>query len=99
MTEVTHRCMNCLNLVPQTISAIYNGVYYTAICRNCLGETELSSGAASFNRRRDWEDNAVDTIQPYDAAGKPNIEFFRIYRDKARKMFSATEIAELERKI
>lgn len=94
-----HRCLNCLNLVPETISAIYNGVYYTAICRNCLGETDISSGAASFNRRRDWEDNAVDTIQPYDAGGHANIEFFRNYPAKARKMFSASEIAELEHKI
>jgi hypothetical protein len=92
------RCMNCLELVYETITAIYNGEYYTSICRGCLGDNQISSGAASFNRRRDWEDRAADTVQPYTASG-PNVEFLRLYPDKARKMFSPKEITELERKI
>ena len=42
---------------------------------------------------------AQDTVQPWDANGKPNVEFFRLYPESAAKQFSASEIEELKRKI
>lgn len=78
-----------------------NGKYYKNICAFCLGnqEDELSGGSASYERRRGYEDNASDTIQPYDANGKPRIEFARLYPDSALKVYGAEVMEELKRKI
>lgn len=91
-------CDSCGKRKANTITAMVNGVYYPHVCRNCLGGDDTSSNAAGFDRRRQYEDNAQDTIQPYDAAG-PNPEFLRLYPDTAKKVFSPEIIKELKRKI
>ena len=86
-----------------SLSAVADGKYYPDICLACLselrGDVSFSSAAAGFDRRRQWEDYAQDTVQPWDAAGKPNVEFFRLYPESAKKQFSKAEIEELKRKI
>jgi hypothetical protein len=82
-----------------TVTAVIDGVYYKHVCQSCKGNKgDISSGVASFNRRRDWEDNAAETVQPYDASG-PNPEFLRLYPDKAAKMFKPDVLEQLKRKI
>jgi hypothetical protein len=77
-----------------------NGRYYKVICAACLGDSDddVSSNAAGYDRRRGYEDNAQDTIQPYDANG-PNAEFLRLYPTAAKKVFSQSQIDELKRKL
>lgn len=87
----------------ECISAVANGDYYATICRDCLsalsGGSDVSSGTASFDRRRQYEDNAQDTIQPYDASGKPNKEFFRLYPSAAQKTFTGNELEQVKRQL
>ena len=82
------------------VSAIAGGVYYAHICRGCLGgyNEDVSSNSAGYERRRGYEDNAQDTIQPYDANG-PNPEFARLYPRQAAKVFSPETLEKLKRKI
>lgn len=77
------------------------GRYYKAICSNCLGlaEDDISSNAAGYDRRRGYEDNAADTIQPYDADGNPNVEFLRLYPKAGAKVFGKQVTERLKRKI
>lgn len=77
------------------------GKYYKSICDNCLdsSDDDLSGNAASYERRRGYEDNAQDTIQPYDANGKPRVEFLRLYPAAALKVFGPKVVEELKRKI
>jgi hypothetical protein len=85
------------------ISAYINGTYYPSITRSELnalqGDTQFSSGASSFDRRRQYEDMAQDTVQPYDASGNPRAEFFRLYPQQAAKTFSAAEIERVKRQL
>lgn len=85
-----------------TISAYINGKYYPSITRSELNalqtDSQLSSGAQGFDRRRQYEDNAQDTVQPYNAAG-PNLEFLRLYPRQAEKVFTSAEIEQLKKKL
>lgn len=93
------KCDNCGNT--GTVSAVIQNIYHVSICRPCIAEMStvlFSSGAQSFDRRRQYEDNAQDTVQPYNAAG-PNLEFFRLYPDAAKKVFTPAEIEQLKRKL
>lgn len=83
------------------VPAVVGGVYYQQVCQSCLGATTeiVSSGSASYDRRRGYEDNAQDTIQPYDAMGRPRVEFYRLYPKTADGMFTSEEIEEIKRKI
>jgi hypothetical protein len=96
MTDI---CSRCLQVKPDCITAVVHGEYYSRVCRACLGTTDISSSAAGYERRRGYEDNAQDTIQPYDATGAPRSEFFRMYPDAARKVFTPSEIEQVKRKI
>lgn len=82
-------------------TAMLAGRYYKQICASCLGsnDDELSGNAASYERRRNYEDNAQDTIQPYDANGKPRSEFYRLYPQAAGKVFNKDQINDIRRKI
>lgn len=62
-----------------------------------MGDSIPSSGAASFNRRRGYEDYADETVQPYNAAG-PNPEFARLYPEAAAKVFDASTLEKLKSK-
>jgi hypothetical protein len=77
------------------------GRYYKIICLNCLGQSDndFSGGSASYERRRGYEDNAQYTIQPYDANGKPRVEFYRLYPEAALKVFGKEKVEELKRHI
>lgn len=79
-----------------------DGKYYRNICTDCIGSAEaddsISSGGAGYDRRRGYEDNAHDTIQPYDANG-PNPEFARLYPRQAEKVFDGKTLDKLKRKI
>lgn len=83
-------------------SAVINGKYYQSICRSCISElssVSISSGIQGFNRRRDYEDNAQDTIQPYDAGGNPRPEFYRLYPSQAEKIFTKSEIERVKKQL
>lgn len=85
------------------VSAIVNGVYYASITKAELNKlscgNDLSSGAQGFDRRRQYEDYAQDTVQPYDAGGNPRPEFYRLYPESAKKVFTKAEIEDVKRKI
>jgi hypothetical protein len=85
-----------------TISAYINSKYYPAITRSELNalqtDSQFSSGHQGFDRRRQYEDLAQDTVQPYDAKG-PNSEFYRLYPKQAEKVFTKEEIEEVKRKL
>lgn len=95
-------CQLC-NQPKDCISSLTQGKYYASICRPCLsslqGDSTFSSGYQSFTRRRGYEDMAQDTVQPYDAAGKPRSEFYRLYPSQVAKIFSKDEISEVKRKL
>lgn len=84
----------------ETTSAIINGVYYPSITRKEMDElthnSSFSSGAQSNERRRQYEEHAQDTVQPYDAAGKPRAEFYRLYPEQASKVFTKDEITQVK---
>lgn len=85
------------------ISTYINGKYYPNITRAELarlqGDYSFSHGAQSHERRRGYEEFAQDTVQPYDAAGKPRSEFYRLYPKQAAKVFTKDEIAEVKRQL
>lgn len=84
------------------ISAVVNGVYYPDISRAELGQrssADLSSGSQSYDRRRQYEEHAQDTIQPYDAAGNPRAEFYRLYQRTAEKTFTKAEIERVKKQL
>lgn len=91
-------CQSCHLDKPNTVAGLVNGRYYQHICPRCLGNEDISSSAAGYDRRRGYEDNAQDTIQPYDAVG-PNPEFYRLYPEAAAKVFSPEIIEQLKKKI
>jgi hypothetical protein len=95
------QCQSCNKQVSNYRTAVVNGTYYKVICARCLGDThdDISSNAAGFERRRGYEDNAQDTIQPYDANGQPRSEFARLYPDTAKKVFTDDELQQVKRKI
>lgn len=94
-------CQSCHKQYSHTNTALVGGKYYKSICDNCLGDSEndISGNAASYERRRGYEDYAQDTIQPYDANGKPRVEFLRLYPDSALKVYDPEVVAELKRQI
>lgn len=85
------------------ISAYINGKYYPSITRAELNvlqtDSQFSSGAQSNDRRRQYEDLAQDTVQPYDAGGNPRPEFYRLYPTQAAKVFTKAEIEQVKRKL
>lgn len=87
----------------ETVSAVVNGIFYPAITREELNKlssgNDLSSGAQSFDRRRQYEDHAQDTVQPYDAGGNPRAEFYRLYPDSAEKTFTKAEIERVKKQL
>jgi hypothetical protein len=91
-------CDSCGKPKPNIVSAVVAGKYYRNVCQSCLGGTDIGSGAASYARRRDYEDNAQDTIQPYDAVGA-NPEFARLYPDTAKKIYKPEVLEQLKRKM
>lgn len=93
-------CESCGNERTGTASAVVAGRYYKSVCSNCLvsPDDSLNSTSAGYERRRGYEDNAQDTIQPYDAAG-PNPEFYRLYPKQSEKIFSKAQIEELKHKL
>lgn len=99
--RISKICDLCHKSRSHTKTAMVNGKYYKSICDNCLGlaEDEISSNAAGYERRRGYEDFAQDTIQPYDANGKPRVEFYRLYPKAALKVFGPEVVEQLKRKI
>lgn len=99
MTE-TNNCESCHN-EPGVRTAVVGGKYYRHIGLRCLGAATdtFSSNAAGNERRRQYEDYAQDTLQPYDAMGRPNPEFFRLYPKTAEKVFTPEEIEQVKRKL
>lgn len=94
------KCQQCKTR--EGVGAVIDSVYYSSICKTCITEkssSTLSSGVASFDRRRQYEDNAQDTVQPYDASGAPRPEFYRLYPTQAEKVFTKDEIEKVKRMI
>lgn len=85
------------------VSTYINGKYYPNITRAELarlqGDYAYSYGAQSNERRRGYEEFAQDTVQPYDAAGKPRSEFYRLYPQQAAKIFTKDEITEVRKQL
>lgn len=98
---MSQKCESCDSI--EVVSAIVRGKYHPAICKTCLAglyqHASFSSGAQSFDRRRQYEDFAQDTVQPYDAAGNPRAEFYRLYPKQAEKVFTKDEIEKVRRMI
>lgn len=92
------RCESCGKLQHHTVTAVVNHVYYRHICSVCLGGAEISSNAIGYDRRRQYEDHADETVQPYNASG-PNIEFARLYPRQAEKIYPKDVLDELKRKM
>lgn len=94
-------CESCGKERSNTTSAVVGGKYFRVICPSCLNSTVevVSSGAVGYDRRRQYEDYAQDTVQPYDAMGKPRSEFYRLYSKTAEGMFTPEEIEEIKRKL
>lgn len=92
------QCQSCHLEKPNTVAAMVGGKYYQHICPRCLGNEDVTSSSAAHERNRQYEDNAQDTIQPYDAVG-PNPEFYRLYPEAATKVFSPEIIEQLKKKI
>lgn len=84
------------------ISSLIEGKYYKHICSSCVhnqqGDFSVSSGFQGFDRRRQYEDLAQETVQPYTASG-PNPEFYRLYPKSAAKVFTPAEIEQVKRKL
>ena len=82
------------------LSAVVGGTYYANICRPCLSrltsDSAFSSGFQGYDRRRQYEDYAQDTVQPWDASGKPRLEFARLYPKQAELMYDKETLAELK---
>lgn len=99
---MNNSCSSCLRNT-QVVSAIMNGVYYRGICRLCLrgrqSDSSFSSGYQRHDRNRQWEDYAQDTVQPYDASGNPNPEFYRLYPDRASLTLTEDEIKVVKKQI
>lgn len=95
--------MICKHENREKISTIIEGKYYSNMCRDCLSSvhsnSSLSSGHQSFERRRTYEDYAQDAVQPYDAMGNPRSEFYRLYPEQAKKIFTPDEISKVKREI
>lgn len=94
------KCESCGQERQNLKTAMFKGKYWKAICAFCLGDADddISSNVAGYERRRGYEDNAQDTIQPYNANG-PNPEFARLYPAAARKAFGEQLFNDLRRKI
>lgn len=96
-------CTKCHQPRQVLVSALVGGAYYPHICGNCIAAMEpdsgFSSGAQSFDRRRQYEDHAQDTVQPYDAGSNPRPEFYRLYPTQAEKIFTKAEIERVKRTI
>lgn len=94
-------CQKCKQEKP-VVGAVVAGTYYPAICKSCIASLQphsgLSSGHTSYEGRRQFEDYADETVQPYNASG-PNAEFYRLYPTQAEKIFTKEEIEEVKRKI
>lgn len=97
---MTKTCDKCKQDKETTAAAVVSGVYYRTICSSCLSEysNSFTSSGATYDRNRQYEDFAQDTIQPY-IGDKPNPEFLRLYPDKAPKIFRKDELDEIKRKI
>jgi hypothetical protein len=95
--------MDRREVMSDTVSAYIDGEYYPSITRSDLALLEsagaFSSGVASFERRRQFEDNAQDTVQPYDAAGNPRPEFYRLYPAQAERTFSKADIERVKKQL
>lgn len=90
------KCDTCSLDKPHMRGAIINGKYGQH-CLDCLGEEQrgASGQSAAAARDKDREDNAADLVQPWDAKGKANRDFARLYPDQAKEMFSESELKEL----
>lgn len=97
-----NECIEC-RIKASTGSAVIGKVYYKNLCSACKsklsGDSSFSSGFQGFDRRRQYEDYAQDTVQPWDANGKPNVEFLRLYPQSAAKQYSKEILDELRRKL
>lgn len=95
------KCQLCQN--SGELSAVVKGKYHTSLCRPCLagllGDVTVSSGAQGFDRRRQYEEHAQDVVQPWDAAGKANVEFLRLYPHSAAKQYSPEILEELKKRL
>jgi hypothetical protein len=95
-------CQKCKSNI-ETVSAMVGSKYYPDICRPCLsmlkGDSSFSSGFQGFDRRRTYEDYAQDTVQPWDANGKPRLEFLRLYPAQAAKTYDKDTLEQLKRQL
>lgn len=95
------KCQKCK--INEGVSALVGGTHYPNICTSCIaalsGDNSFSSGFQGFDRRRQYEDYAQDTVQPWDANGKPRLEFLRLYPESAAKQYSKEILEELRRQL
>jgi hypothetical protein len=94
-------CDRCGEHKPHYRTAFVQGIYYKRICDSCVGDSTdtINGTAAGHARRRDYEDHAQDTVQPWDANGNPRAEFLRLYPESARKIYNKETLDKLKREI
>lgn len=63
-----------------------------------MANSKVSSGHAEWERGRDLEDHQFDLAQPYNSDGSINVDFARVYPDKAKAIFSDDELNKAMRK-
>lgn len=74
---------------------VSNGQFYQGVCDVCRGGSNLVPMDAAYQKARDREDYAKETLQPYDADGKPNKDFFIAYPHLQEDMLTPEERAEI----
>lgn len=91
------KCSNC-NDLEGTVSGTIAGQYRSGLCRPCFSTMQAgmrpSSGHASYNRQRDFEDHQADIAQPYTKDGKPSRDFISLYPEQAKKMFNEKDLRQ-----
>lgn len=82
----------------QSKPGIRNGVLegkFGFYCSPCLSGQTSSGQSAQWLRDRDSEDHREDLVQPWHPDGSANSEFYRLYPDEAKEMFSEEELEEM----
>lgn len=93
-------CPVCKQEASKLTSAVVNGKYLSDRCDKCLSvdvsEQPISSTNKDYRIRRQQEDHRADMLQPY-VNGKVNMDFARVYKDKAKDYFTEEELHKAER--
>lgn len=93
-------CPVCNKEAIKLTSAVVNNKYLSDRCDACLSKLVTEQPTSSTNKdyriRRQQEDHRADMLQPY-VNGKVNMDFARVYKDKAKDYFTDEQLRKAER--